>query len=134
MNHIVLNMPCRNDKKQIHPLDNLFIYWYLLYIFNHYLCMSKLKYKIIFFHHIIENHTLGFYCKLTIQVLQQFDLLGSFSGFWGWSSNQFHCKTACNWLSHHSSCIFVWGPLHLWRPFANLKHSIDIWKTGFLKK
>lgn len=114
--------------------DSVYIYILVFVIYFSSLSLSKLKYEILFFHHNMEiNHTLGFHSKLTIQVLQQFDLLGSFSGCLGWSSNQFHCKTAYNWLSHHSSCIFVWGPPHLWRPFANLKHSIDIWKTGSLE-
>lgn len=134
MHQKLLNMPCRNDTEQFYLLEILFIYILVFVIYFSSLSLSKLKYEILFFHHNMEiNHTLGFHGKLTIQVLQQFDLLDSFSGCLGWSSNQFHCKTAYNWLSHHSSCIFVWGPPHLWRPFANLKHSIDIWKTGSLE-
>lgn len=84
MHQKLLNMPCRNDTEQFYLLEILFIYILVFVIYFSSLSLSKLKYEILFFHHNMEiNHTLGFQGKLTIQVLQQFDLLGSFSGCLG---------------------------------------------------
>lgn len=42
MHQKLLNMPCRNDTEQFYLLEILFIYiyWYLLYIFHHYLWVN----------------------------------------------------------------------------------------------